>query len=152
MNPSRLRDACEPWLDYVSEEQVLELEQEHYIHDSSSKGETTRWYSFPDEPLQWLQWCLNSHNECTYWREQASDRAFLPDRLVDVGGLGSNSRPRLIYIKEESITDKRYVALSHRWPEKSNPVLEHIQTNADSLRSRREGIRRKVIKNSEICV
>src|SRR2546423_12009935 len=137
---TRLRPVLDPWAVYVPEEVGLDIEHEDIIYPSSSKNVTTRWYSFPDETLQWLKWCLDLHDDCTYWTRRALAKSFLPDRLIDVNSPESTSEPRLVITKNIPTIDKRYLALGHRWPKQGNPVLEHIQTKKNSLRNRLNSI------------
>lgn len=140
LNLSLLRPIIGPYIDYASEEVIVETEQHDIIYPSSSMNGTTRWYSFPDEPSAWLSDCLKWHDDCEYWTNQASQTGFLPERLVDVGSLESKSTSRLVATKENPLDDQRYLALSHRWPERGDPVLDHIQTKTDTLPSKLEGI------------
>ncbi|KAE9368337.1 HET-domain-containing protein [Stipitochalara longipes BDJ] len=68
----------------------------------------------PDSELetiqQWLDVCQNAHESC----RTMSKSPYVPTRLVKVD-LPSKDQVQLVQIKQERVTDRRYLALSHCW-------------------------------------
>lgn len=140
-----LRPAIDTYIYYVSEE-ATNYPAVEVVHPSSLINGGTFSYSYPNEPKKWLQWCLNDHDACNQWTKPGFV-SFLPERLIDVGSVTEPLAPRLI-ITGEVQDDKRYIALSHRWP--SPQVLSQldIQTTYCSLSEKRKKIEVKKLSKT----
>ncbi|KAH7548918.1 hypothetical protein BM1_10691 [Bipolaris maydis] len=93
-----LRPAMDTYGPYASEE-ATNYPPVEVIHPSMLIDGGTFKYSYPNEPKDWLQRCLNDHNACNN-RIKPSFEAFLPERLIDVGSAIEPLAPRLVITNE----------------------------------------------------
>ncbi|KAF2803365.1 HET-domain-containing protein [Mytilinidion resinicola] len=133
-----LHPMLDQYVDYVSEERTSYPPKEVSHPWSTIRGITFSHF-YPDEPKQWLKWCLESHDDCNSWTHH-SDHAALPTRLVDIGNGTDQLSPRLIVTADTEMVDKRYIALSHRWPTPQDLHQMDIRTTNDSLNKKLERI------------
>ena len=104
--------------------------------------------SLPAEPLKWFRYCLDQHDKCNKISRSLNEESFVPSRLIDIGDDSPKVEPRLLLTEISKITDRRYVALSHRWIPKENSHGLELTTTNSSLEKRLDGINVKKLSKT----
>jgi hypothetical protein len=86
---------------------------------------------------QWLKACKSSHRKCNL---RIEEQLWVPSRLIDIGSSQSDSNVLRILVTGNNLQNGPYITLSHRWADKSFPMLTQ-----SSLSNMKEGFSESIL-------